>query len=106
MHGLLDLLERAQDVRLDLKLIQLRRRERALLEEARQPAREEKSADADKKREGCSPLALLLDILLAAVHDLLHNADVLLRYGAHLLRKRRRVLVDLIARRTGCGEEL
>ena len=84
---LLDGLERREDVRLDLDLVKLRSGQSALREDA------------------IETLALLLEVALGAVHDLLHDAEVVLVLGAERVREELRVLEERVARRGGRVDE-
>ena len=91
LNDLLDLLyygkEALDDVRLDLDLVKLRSGQSALREDA------------------IETLALLLEVALGAVHDLLHDAEVVLVLGAERVREELRVLEERVARRGGRVDE-
>ncbi len=59
-----------------------------------------------RDRTGASPSRLLLEVLLAAVRDLLHHAQVVLRARTERRREVARLLQETLARRGGLLDKL
>jgi hypothetical protein len=98
----------AQDVSLDLDLIELGRRDRALAEDRCQSDKKiyrSIISRAPVSTNGHLPFGLLLNIRFAVVYDFLHNTDVLVRGLAERSRERQRFLVDVITGITGSSQE-
>lgn len=96
---LLNSLEGREDISLDLDLVKLLWRDVALLEDGLQAATELMTSIGSNTRRPSLPVALLLDVVLGAVDDLLHHTDVVLELRAEGGRKKARVLDELTARR-------
>lgn len=65
-----------------------------------------KNSSKHNRRLSCLPLALLLEVGLRAINNLLHNAEVVLASSASLSRERERLLVDSVTSCAGRSEEL